>query len=230
MPRRFRRKVQKKKVRKRRKAPQASLSVARIGYSSGNNFLPERFVAKMKWNKSFAISAGTSDIANIQSFLLTGMFDPEVAVSSAIQPRGFDQLGTYYSHYLVKSAKVKLTYIHKAGNPTICGGLITRNGSSTAWSFRDYFLNAPESRYKILANSTDRGVVNLPHYNKNTIYGNAQNSNLIGTPSTNPSEAFYLHTYNINAAPGDSQASLFLLVEIDYVAEWSERAVLEPSL
>lgn len=216
----FRRRKVKRKVKK---APQASTAIARIGYSSGLNFLPDKFISKMKWNKSYAIAAGTTDVANIKQFVLTGLFDPEVAVATALQPYGFDQLMTYYAHYMVLTAKPKITFVHKAGNPTLVGAIVTAGTSTTNWSSVDDFINDPQSNYRLIHNESPSTTIRPQSYSKSRVFGKTKDAVLTGTVLSNSAEAYYLNTYHINAAPGDTQSALVMLVEIEYTAIFTER-------
>lgn len=216
------------KRRRKRKAPQASTAVARIGYSSGMNLFPDRFVSKMRWNKTYTVAAGTSDIATIQHFLLNALYDPEVAVSAALQPHGFDQLVSYYSHYLVKGAKVTVTFNLQSGNNMVVGVGTARDTITTNYSSRDVFMNQPESRYKII--TTQNPTAKVVHYfSKNRVFGKGRNEALIGGATSNPTEGFYAHTYAVNNAPGGAQGVIEMAIQIDYIAEWSERAITPPS-
>lgn len=225
----FRRKP-KTKTRRRKKAPQATTAVARVGYSSGLNFLPERFVAKLKWNKTFNLAANPTDVAQMLSFRLTSLFDPESAAAPSLQPYGFDQLMTNYAHYKVLSARTKVRFIHKAGNPMICGCITTADETKThiGSADRDQFINDPQSRYKFLHNEYASTTVRN-YYSKNRIYGKTNDQNLTATSITNPLENYFLQTYLMNAGPGDTQAAIVMIVEIEYTAEFTERLTIVKS-
>lgn len=229
MPRTYRRRKTPLKKRRRKKPPQASTAVARIGYSSGLNFLPDKFIAKMKWNKSFILGAGTTDVATIQHFSLTGLFDPEVAVGTSLQPYGFDQLMTYYAHYMVLGAKAKIRFIHKAGNPMTVGAISSADTVTSKYSARDDFINDPQARYAIVHNEKSEASVSPPGYSKRRVFGVTKDEELTGNASANPSENYYVSTYLINSGPGDSQASCVMVVEIEYTALFSERVILSKS-
>lgn len=226
------RKVASKLVKKRRtkKPPQASLAVARVGFSSGLNFLPDKFISKLKWNKTYNLGANPTDIAQMLSFRLTSLYDPESAVASSLQPYGFDQLMTNYAHYKVLSAKTKVRFIHKAGNPMIVGCITTPDESKTyiGSSDRDQFINDPQSRYQFLHNDyASCSITN--YYSKNRTFGKTNDQNLTANSVSNPAENFFLQTYLCNAGPGDTQASIVMIVEIEYVAEFTERLTIAKS-
>lgn len=216
------------RTRRRKKAPQASTAVARVGYSSGFNLFPKTFISKMRWSKTYVIAAGTSDIANIQHFRLNGMYDPEVSVAAALQPMYFDQLVSYYSHYMVKGAKITVTYTLKSGNNMIVGVGTARDTVVTNYASRDVFISQPESRYRIL--TTQNPTARVSHtFSKNKIFGKGSRDSLYGAALTDPTEQFYAHTYQNNSSPGGTQGVVDMVVQIDYISEWTERAITAPS-
>lgn len=228
----FKRRKPARKPRKRRakKPPQASTAVARIGYSSGLNFLPDKFIAKLKWNKTYNLAANPTDVAQMLSFRLTSLFDPESAVASSLQPYSFDQLMTNYAHYKVLSARSKVRFIHKAGNPMIVGCITTPDETKThiGSSSRDDFINDPQSRYQFLHNDYASCTVRN-YYSKSRTYGKTNDQQLTGTALTNPAENWFLQTYLMNAGPGDTQAAIVMIVEIEYTAEFTERLTIAKS-
>lgn len=219
------------KKRSFKKPPQATTAVAKIGFSSGLNFLPDKFVARLKWNKTFNLGAGTTDVGQFQSFVLTSLNDPEDAVSSSLQPYGYDQLMTYYQHNIVLRAKPTVRFVHKSGNPMIAGVVLDSDldklnlGSGN----RDEFINDPQSRYRILHNEHAIATIKGPVYSKRKVYGTNRDHDLTCPNNTDPVEKYFLHTYLCNLGPGDTQASIVMTVEIEFTALFTERRVIAKS-
>lgn len=218
-----------RKKKKCKKPPQATTAVARVGYSSGLNFLPPKFIAKMRWNKSFTLAAGTSDIATIAAFRMAGLWDPEFNSGASLQPYGFDQLATYYSHYLVLGSKATVKFVHTSGNPMVVGCITTRDTNQSEFAQADSFMNDPQSRFKIISNERPHATVTAT-YSKNKIFGTASDTELTSVPSGDPvNEQYYLSTYVNNVGPVQTQASVVMVVSIDYTVLWTERAAMAKS-
>lgn len=231
MPRRVRQNIKrvsrKKKTYPRRSSTKSisrQLSVPRsIGTSYGNHLYPAKFISKMHWNKSYIISAGTTDVANITHFNLAGLFDPEVAVSASLQPYGFDQLASYYSHYQVLGAKISVTFNLSAGNSMVCGVGLHRDTTTTTYAGRDQFMNLPSCKSRILTTQSPTRRITR-YYSKKKVFGNTKNDELTAAPTTNPTEGYYGNVYLVNLAPGGAQGNVEMVVSIDYIGLWTERA------
>lgn len=221
-----------KKTARKRRRPQKgtnSTAVAKVGFSSGYNLLPPKFIAKMRWNKSYQVTAGTTDIIQWFDYNLMGLYDPEVAVSSALQPNGFDQLMTEYSHYRVLGAKIRVEFWLTAGNNTIVGINTSRDSSHTDISSRDEFIVDPQTRYRIVGNDKPRASV-MGYYSYKKVFDTqVTTGNAAGTATTNPNEAYIASVGLVNLAPGATQAGVDMIVTIDYIAEFSERAIQKKS-
>lgn len=218
------------KKRPRRKATgNNSTAVSKVGYSSGYNLLPPKFVAKMRWCKAYNVPAGTADIINWFHFNMNGLYDPEVAVSAALQPNGFDQLMTEYSHYIVKGAKITVQFVHSAGNAEIVGVNTHRDVSTANLAGRDQFIVDPQTNYKVVSNDKPSATA-IGYYSKKKVFDAATTTEtLMGTITTNPTEQYIGSVGVVNMGPGLTQAAIDMIVTIDYIAEFSERNVIVKS-
>lgn len=236
MARRPRRNIKSRPVRRRvhsRKSSTRSIvrqmTVPRsVGTSYGSHLYPSRFISKMRWNKSYQIAAGTQDIAQIFHFNLAGMFDPEVTAAPALQPYGFDQLKSYYSHYQVLGAKVTVSFTLASGNNMVVGLGMHRDTTTTTYSNRDTFMNLPSCRYKLVTTQRPTATVTR-FYSKKKVYGHTKDEDLTAAPTANPTEGFYANAYLNNLAPGGAQGVVDMVVTITYIGLWTERASIGAS-
>lgn len=220
----------KKKKAYKKRVPRGvtSTAPAAVSYSSGGNILAPRFIGKMPWLKSYTLAAGTTDIVDWQHFIPSGCFDPEVAVSSAMQPLGWDQLTNFYDHYRVLGAKTTITVTHTAGNPMIVGIIQQDDASTTFLNTIDEACIDPGSNYKTVSN--ERPYCKLyAYYSPKKRFDKARQVNLSASLAANPAENWYHSFFKSNAGPGQAQASMVIQVRIDYIVECSERKILVKS-
>lgn len=183
---------------------------------------PNKVRLALKWNKVYTVAAGTTDVPTYNHFVLTGLFDPEYAAASSIQPYGFDQIMAHYGHYQVIGAKMVAQFVHNSGNNMVVGCITNPGLSTTYWDTTDEFVNDPRTRYKIIGNEYPRATC-VVKYSKKAIYGDGSEAALKGTVSTNPGENYYGSVWSNNMAPGATQAAYDLLVTIHFFAEFTEQ-------
>lgn len=225
------RKPYKKKYMKKKpwsKKGTASTAVANVSYSSGKNILADKFIGKLPWIKSYAFTAGTTDVIDWNWFIPSAGYDPEYAVSSAMQPLGWDQLALFYNHYRVIASKTTITCTHGSGNPMVVGIVNKDDVTTTYLATRDEALIDPGSFYRIISNERPTAKL-VTHYNANKRYQKSQMSELTSLLSSNPAENWYHGFFKVNAGPGQTPASVVVQVRIDYTIEFSERKTLVKS-
>ena len=77
--------------------------------------LPDKFRTRLVWNQAIALTGFSSAITQVYSVRMNGPFDPQAALGGT-QPQYYDMLASMYSSYLVKGAKISVTF-----SPTTSG-------------------------------------------------------------------------------------------------------------
>lgn len=227
----FKRKVGKRPYRKKphyKRKPKTNAPGYRTALTASNSdprssrsLFPPRLRIGLRWVKTYSVAAGTTDIPNIQHFNLTGLYDPEVAVSASLAPYGFTEIMSHYDSYSVVGAKAVMTFVHNTGNP-MCVGTITTPGTvTTTYDTNDEFITDPRSRYGFISPNKPQKTCVVKYSRKKTFDATNQHS-LKGSISTNPTEGYYVSTFSNNMGPGEAQAPYTLLVRIEYFAEFAE--------
>ena len=70
---------------------------------------------RLVWNQAIALTRFSSAITQVYSVRMNGPFDPQAALGGT-QPQYYDMLASMYSSYLVKGAKISVTF-----SPTTSG-------------------------------------------------------------------------------------------------------------
>lgn len=207
--------------RVRKKAPQASLAIAPVGYSSGLRIYPKKFVALMRYKIQYTLVTGTVDTWNNRHFWnMTSPYDPDtsgVGTTASL----FTKLAAQYNHYEVLSSKINFTGKLRSGN-----AMMVKMTSS------DDTVVTVDTVFKAL-NDTDTKVVTCDNYNPNfsisktynraKVFQKTKFPATVGTATSNPVENHYVslassnHGYALPPGPIDG------ILEIVYKVQWSEQ-------
>jgi hypothetical protein len=91
---------------------------------------PASITKRLRYSTSFATASTAGAITSTQVFRANDLFDPDFT-GTGHQPMGFDQLMTWYNHFVVVSAKITCIFKGSAANSgpmTVC---IRIDGDST---------------------------------------------------------------------------------------------------
>jgi hypothetical protein len=81
---------------------------------------PPTITKRLRYSTTFALSATTGAITSTQVFRANDLFDPDFT-GTGHQPMGFDQLMTWYNHFVVIWAKITVVAKCTSGSaPTVC--------------------------------------------------------------------------------------------------------------
>jgi len=175
------------------------------------------------------LSANANGTFQRYDFRANGMFDPEVAVGGH-QPMYFDQMTALYDQYTVIGSRIKITITRTpSGNngvDPIYFVLFNNDDTSVAGTSVIDVAESNSGRIKIAA--PDAGyhptsLVLTSKYSAKKTYGNAQlnNTNIQGTATSDPPEQTY-YTLCYQTGAGAAVCAWQALVEIDYIAVWTE--------
>jgi len=185
-----------------------------------------------------AIDLGTqSSAARSYLYAANGLYDPNIS-GTGHQPMGFDQMMTFYNHYCVLKATIKVQYSSEITTPQyeIHAGLgVTRASSpSTNWSLVCEEGNLIEG---LIGGVSAGGGMPSPPFVNSVDIGKFQSvtyplddDTLKGTASANPSSLVYFVIYtSAPFAPGSSTDHVYANVTLEFDAVFSEPIPLAQS-
>jgi len=153
-----------------------------------------------------------------------GLYDPDIT-GTGHQPLYFDQMALIYNHYHVIGAKIKIQVqtTEEVLGPCI-GCLWIDDNSTTSASTIDAV--AEQDRWTLRnfsGTNHDPGTTWRAKWSAKKSFGKGimANNELKGTGSANPSEqSYFKFSYN---TVDTTSATIYLTVEIEYIAIWNEK-------
>lgn len=222
MPTTIRRKKRanpRKKVKK--KAPQASLAVAPVGYSSGLRIYPKKFMALMRYKVQFTLPAPTVDSFNNRHFWnMTSPFDPDttgIGTSASL----FAKLNAQYNHYEVISSRINYTGYLRSGNSMMIGLTSSDDTVVTVGSYAS-MINDTDTVLKVVQTESPKVSISKT-YNRSKVFQKSKYADTVGTGLVNPVENHYVSLSSTNYGYGLTPGPIDGIVEIVYKVQWSEQ-------
>lgn len=201
-------------------------SGTKLGLSIG---FPKTLKFKHKYVEQFLLT-DASTIQNYQ-FSCNGMYDPNIT-GTGHQPMYFDQLGALYDHYTVIGSKIKYRVVPSGTaiqNPykiiTWINDDTTSTGDATSFSENKF------AKTRLCTGGVNPSQIILTNkWSAKKFFGGSvmANDELKGTTSANPAEQSYFQI-SFRTLDGTSTVSVYVLVEIEYVAIWKELKELASS-
>lgn len=186
---------------------------------------PSTIVKTLRYSTSFGIGAAVG-APSTYIIRANDLFDPDFT-GTGHQPMGFDQLMTWYNHFVVLKAKIVCTFRNQQATCGVAAG-IRVDGSSTALTVIDrivedgaitYDTLDPKGVYgsiKTMACTADIGKLQAVSRSAMT-----SDPNLRGDAGTSPVEITYFHVLCWDASAA-ATSSVFCDVVVDYVAQFME--------
>lgn len=193
--------------------------------------VPHKYRCKLRYCEEITLQPLANSITQYV-FSANGLYDPNIT-GSGHQPNGFDQLITLFSLYRVLWSKIRVSYVDTtASNPTPMYYTVSLLGTSAA-TYTTVQAMLEDAERGATKNIQVTGAFGGPLdaqadyrkfgvqavYKAKYIPKNAGDQT--GSATINPAEQMY---YVISAASvgGNTPSSCKFLVEIDYIAEFSE--------
>ncbi len=183
---------------------------------------PKQVKMTHKYRQLVTLTSPSGNLAS-QAFRANGMFDPDYNLGSH-QPMFFDQIGALYNHYTVIGSKLTANIGGWTSNivPMTVGLCIdddaTLNGNI------DAILESGKCK-KLMTQANSQNptmILSMGWSAKNTFGGEPMSiQKLQGTPVSDPAEGSYFVLFTQSNDLVSSQ-SLFIDVEIEYIAQWTE--------
>lgn len=184
--------------------------------------LPQTLKTTLRYEELISLNPGVGGTADNYIFSANSLYDPNVT-GAGHQPRGFDELMSFYDHYVVIGAKLTVTACNRDANYSQYIAIMAKDDANTFSTINDY-VEQSDTRYHILSkegggNDCRRMSIQLspPKYAGRSVDDN----DLRGSNTTGPNEGVYFH---IAAAPTQSidSSQVDVSVLIEYIAVFSE--------
>lgn len=224
----------KQKRRKTYKKSRSILSLPRPRIIDGSK-PPSGEAVRLRYVEELNIQPAASGTTyNVYNYAANGCYDPNIT-GTGHQPAGFDQWMAWYSHYTVKSSKIKITEAQPTATtsatgvfgvdcfPAVgtCAALM---GASSGGFYAGLLENGCKfKQYGNHGNSMETAQVVKKSYSQKKFFGSADYniSRFIGDASNNPSDLAYF-TFFCSSISGNTVNACTFIVEIEYIVNFSE--------
>jgi len=182
-----------------------------------------RIRKKLNYWTSGTITSGAST-ANSYVFSANGLFDPDVTGTGG-QPMSFDQMMTFFNHYTVHNATIRVIFMTNTAILRASVGLFV-SGSSTTTTSIEQLLENGDGAIQVLAYAGQfGGTATLSRYldaaRFQTVTDVMDDPNMRGDSASNPAEQAYFHLIVYNPA-SSATVSVDFQVIIEYDATFHE--------
>lgn len=184
---------------------------------------PEKFRTRLVWSESVVLSSFAANTTSQYVVRLNGPYDPQSALGGS-QPPYYDQLAEIYNSYLVKGAKISVSYALPAGSaagdgPYIVGiqcgrlaGIPTANASK--------LMSAPNTGHKLLM-AGGNPVTVTQTYSPRILEPTGEGDDIQSETTTVPARQWYASVF---ASPqGASTAgTVNAIITVEYLVDFFE--------
>lgn len=206
------------------------------------NYIPRNgfgnsHITKLRYVEEITMNPGAGLIANYV-FSANGLYDPNVT-GTGHQPRAFDQLMTFFDHYVVLGAKITVTPVKLDTANTVPGYfgiLVSDDGITVAGhtllDIMETRLNK-SNRTKLVGFNYDMAKtsrsISAKFSARKFFHKNVKGDDIFrGSASSNPSEQAYFEIYHSSVNGNDPDPCTFF-VQIEYIALFTERKIIPVS-
>lgn len=212
-----------RKYVRRTRRRKATLTAKVPRYVTG---MADRQMVKMKYSRFVSLSAGAGSPA-VEIFRGNSIYDPHFGAGTD-QPLTFTQWTAFYSRYVVRGAKIKVSFVNTGTNTilvTIIPKLVTTTTSGTVLTTERAY-----NVHRMLCPTTtgSNNSCYLTRYMSSTkMFGvrsgeiGGDDSNYSATITANPNQIWYYHVQAQDMASGSVTCDA--LVEIVYYVQFYQR-------
>lgn len=223
----FRRKRAYRTRRKRTRTRKSRAPVVAIGGQ-----IQHTFPRMMKFTHRYTdmlVLTGVAGATGSYTFSANGLYDPNIT-GTGRQPLCFDQMSALYDHYCVIGSKIN---IRVCATSTLIpaqyfGVYINDDTGTTPGSAAGYIANG--RAFRLLPPGGVNTTSMKASWSAKKVFGKSAlaNVDLQGTAATNPTEQSY-YTLFVGTVDQSSNASVSVIVDIEYIAIWKETKDLDLS-
>lgn len=190
---------------------------------------PPTLIRKLRYSDTVTASPSTS--ASNYFFSANGCYDPDIT-GTGHQPMGFDQYMLLYNHFKVTSSKITVSFVSPAtdtqADNVICA--IYLDDSTNVVTNIHSAIEQGTTVWKAVAAKSVKPTVLAKKFNSNKFFYNKKNSSdLVGNSGFNPTEGAFFNVLVGPMNPVDNPTDFRMLITIDYIVQFSERATLPSS-
>lgn len=181
-------------------------------------------------NVTFNTGAGTG--IGFYTFSCNGLYDPNIT-GSGHQPLYFDQMSALYDHYVVVGSRIRLRVVPDSTSSAKgirLGCFINDNTGVPTTTVFDTLQEQSLAKTICSAPNNNRPLELTHTWSAKKYFSGSilANTELQGTPSSNPTEQSYYQIFMV-ATDGVSALNTFLEVQIEYITVWKELVDLSSS-
>lgn len=169
-------------------------------------------------------NVSSTGVTAVQRFRTNGMYDPD-QTGTGHQPMFFDQLAALYNHYVVIGSKITVKCVPSTSTtvPQFVGVNINDDSSLPGGVDVNTINEQPDSVFRQIAYAPDKPITITRKWSAKKRFGGSilANTELQGTPTTDPTEQSFFTLYNV-AVDGASNVGCWMTVTIEYIAIWKE--------
>lgn len=173
---------------------------------------------------SSSIVSGASGAAGAYVFSANGIFDPDITGTGG-QPMSFDQAMTFFNHYTVHKARIRVTFMSDSATLRLTCGLFV-SGSSTVSTVVEGLVENGDGALQVLefagaygGTATFSRTLDVGRFQG---VGNVMDDpNMRGDSASNPTEQAYFHLVVFNTSSAATGQVSFQTV-IDYDTTFHE--------
>lgn len=188
--------------------------------------LPLSLGVKLRYHSITSITSGGAGFTSVHVFRANGLYDPDIS-GIGNQPRGFDQLMTMYSHYVVTGAKISVNFSQQAASlypqATIIGICVKRDAVTSVLP-QDYTEDSTRVMTHMPGSAANQDAADRTLTMYCPIAKFLGRSNLMsdpdlkGTTAANPVEQADFHVFACPVSSSTTMNTLSLSVMIEYYA------------
>lgn len=191
---------------------------------------PKKFTFKHKYSEIITLQDTGAGAVNYQ-FSCNGMFDPNIT-GTGHQPMYFDQISAIYNHYTVIGSKIRYRIVPAGTAVQNPYKIVTWiNDDTTTTGGTDSFSENKFASTRLCTGGVNPSqIVLTKKWSAKKFFGGSvlANDQLKGTAAANPAEQSYFQI-TFRTLDLASTVSVFVYVEIEYVAVWHELKELSSS-
>lgn len=165
-------------------------------------FFGYRVRKQLNYYSTGIVISGSTGAANAQVFSANGMFDPDITGTGG-QPMSFDQAMTFFNHYTVHSALIRVTFASDAPALRATVGLFVSGSSAVTTSVETLLENGDGAVQQLQfagtmgSSATFTRRLNVGKFQDVTDV--MDDPNMRGDSASNPTEQAYFHLVVYNA-------------------------------
>lgn len=173
-----------------------------VRYTFSKAPVPNRMATKLRYVEYTTLDPGAAGLAAVHIVTANGCYDPNIS-GVGHQPRGFDQLMTFYDHYTVVSSKITVDFANPTASATnsLAIGIALKDNNTPYGNYNDYAEGRNVVSMLLPATTASSGghVRTLSKtFSTRKFLGVASplsNAYVRGDVASNPTEEAYFHIY-----------------------------------